>query len=43
MFGWYTTGNPQEKRTFWACFLGWALDSYDLQIFSFFLPTLVLL
>ena len=29
---------PAQKRTFWACFGGWALDAYDVQIFSFAIP-----
>src|SRR5437763_16901491 len=33
--GWYAALNPKEKRTFWACFGGWALDAMDVQIFSF--------
>ena len=32
---WYAELAPSEKRTFWACFGGWALDAYDVQIFSF--------
>ncbi len=41
MFEWYKKGSVQERRTFWACFSGWALDTYDAQMFSFLLPTLV--
>lgn len=41
MFEWYKTGSPQERKTFWACFSGWALDTYDAQMFSFLLPTLM--
>ena len=33
--GWYAALNAKEKRTFWACFGGWALDAMDVQIFSF--------
>ena len=33
--GWYGALNSMEKRTFWACFGGWALDAMDVQIFSF--------
>ena len=35
---WYAELAPSEKRTFWACFGGWALDAYDVQIFSFAIP-----
>src|SRR5437868_5821781 len=41
MFSWYKSGTPREKKTFWACYAGWALDSYDMQMFSFLLPTLI--
>lgn len=41
MFEWYKTGSPRERKTFWACFSGWALDTYDAQMFSFLLPTLM--
>lgn len=41
MFSWYKSGTAREKKTFWACYAGWALDSYDMQMFSFLLPTLM--
>lgn len=41
MLAWYKSGTPREKKTFWACYAGWALDSYDMQMFSFLLPTLI--
>ncbi len=41
MLAWYKNGSPREKKTFWACYAGWALDSYDMQMFSFLLPTLI--
>jgi MFS family permease len=43
MFDWYRTGTPRERKTFWACYSGWALDSYDMQMFSFLLPTIIAL
>jgi MFS family permease len=39
--GWYTELTPAEKRTFWACFGGWALDAMDVQIFSFVIPAII--
>ena len=39
--GWYRELAPNEKRTFWACFGGWALDALDVQIFSFAIPAIV--
>jgi MFS family permease len=41
MFEWYKDGTPQQRRTFWACYSGWALDSFDMQMFSFLLPALM--
>ncbi|MFI5468586.1 hypothetical protein ACHMXJ_36135 [Pseudomonas aeruginosa] len=41
MFDWYKTGSRQERKTFWACFSGWALDTDDAQTFSFLLPALM--
>lgn len=41
--GWYRELNPSERRTFWACFGGWALDAMDVQIYSFVIPTLIVL
>jgi MFS family permease len=38
---WYRELGPGEKRTFWACFGGWALDAMDVQIYSFVIPTLI--
>lgn len=40
MLAWYKTGTSQQKKTFWACYSGWALDSFDMQMFSFLLPAL---
>jgi MFS family permease len=39
--GWYEELAPNEKRTFWACFGGWALDAFDVQVFSFAIPAIV--
>lgn len=33
--------NVREKRTFWACFTGWALDAMDVQIYAVVMPTLI--
>ena len=38
---WYGELQPNEKRTFWACFGGWALDALDVQIFSFAIPAII--
>lgn len=39
--GWYRELTPVEKRTFWACFGGWALDAMDVQMFSFVIPAII--
>jgi MFS family permease len=41
MFDWYRSGTPMERKTFWACFGGWALDALDVQLFSLVIPTLL--
>src|SRR2546421_4629261 len=40
--GWYAALAPEGKRTFWACFGGWALDAMDVQIFSFVIPAIII-
>ncbi len=41
MFQWLHQSSPVERRTFWACLGGWALDALDVQMFSLVIPTLV--
>jgi MFS family permease len=41
MLDWYRKLGPTERRTFWACFGGWALDALDLQIYTFAIPALI--
>ncbi|WP_342731209.1 MFS transporter [Bradyrhizobium sp. B117] len=41
MFEWYRELAPAGRRTFWACFGGYALDAFDVQIYSFILPILI--
>ncbi len=41
LFGWISHLTPKERRTFQACFGGWALDAMDVQIYSFVIPTLI--
>ncbi|CAG9268317.1 MFS transporter [Paraburkholderia caribensis] len=40
-FDWYRAAAPAERRTFWGCFCGWTLDSFDNQVLAFLLPTLM--
>ena len=33
--------STRERKTFWACFLGWAVDAMDVQIYAVVMPTLI--
>jgi MFS family permease len=39
-FDWYRTLDRGGRRAFWSSFAGWALDSYDYQIYSFALTAI---
>jgi MFS family permease len=41
MFGWYRDLGGHGRRTFWACFGGYALDALDVQIYSMVIPVLI--
>ena len=41
MSTWYKEISPVERKTFWACFSGWALDALDVQMFSLVIPALM--
>jgi MFS family permease len=41
MFSWFKEISVGERRTFWACFGGWALDALDVQIFSLVIPAVI--
>jgi MFS family permease len=41
MFKWFKEVSGNERRTFWACFGGWALDSLDVQMFSLVIPAII--
>jgi MFS family permease len=43
MFGWMRDLNAKERRTMGACFGGWALDAFDVQMYSFIIPTVITL
>ena len=43
MLGWFAKLNPKERRTMSACFGGWALDAFDVQMYSFVIPTVIAL
>lgn len=38
---WWLELNKRERRTMGACFGGWALDAFDVQIYSFAIPALI--
>jgi MFS family permease len=40
---WYKELPPKSRRTFWACFCGWAMDSMDANLYGFVIPTLIAL
>jgi MFS family permease len=41
MLAWLKDLNSTERRTMTACFGGWSLDALDVQIFSFVIPSLL--
>jgi MFS family permease len=41
MFSWFRTVSSVERKTFWACFGGWALDAMDMQMFGLVIPALI--
>jgi len=41
--GWYRELGMSDRRTFWACFGGWALDAFDVQVYTFVVPALLAL
>ncbi len=41
MFQWYRQILSVERRTFWACFGGWAMDAMDMQLFGLVIPALI--
>jgi len=40
-FSWFFVLTPKERRTFWSCKIGYALDAMDTQFLSFVIPTLI--
>ena len=37
----YKDMNPPERRTFWACFYGWAMDGMDFLIYPLVIGTII--
>jgi MFS family permease len=40
-FAWFHALTGKERRTFWSCKIGYALDAMDTQFLSFVIPTLI--
>ena len=43
MVGWLRELNAKERKTMWGCFGGWSLDAFDVQMYSFVIPTVIAL
>src|SRR3954451_23718791 len=43
MLAWFSDLNQRERRTMIACFGGWSLDALDVMVFSFVIPSLLVL
>ena len=43
MLAWFGELNVKERRTMGACFGGWALDAFEVQMYSFVIPTVIAL
>src|ERR1700749_599156 len=43
MLGWVRELTAKERRTMGACFGGWSLDAFDVQMYSFVIPTVIAL
>ena len=41
MLAWYRDLTSKERSTMWACFGGWSLDAFDVQMYSFVIPTVI--
>lgn len=41
VFGWYGQLQANERRAFWSCKIGYALDAMDTQFLSFVIPALI--
>ena len=41
MLAWFKDLTAKEKSTMAACFGGWSLDAFDVQMYSFVIPTVI--
>ncbi|MEE4450796.1 MFS transporter [Novosphingobium resinovorum] len=38
---WFRALDGRQRKAFWACFGGWALDAMDVQLYALLLPTIM--
>ena len=43
MIAWFRDLTKKERSTMLACFGGWSLDAFDVQMYSFVIPTMLML
>ena len=41
--GFFRNMSQRERRTFWACFMGWVLDAMDFMIYPLVIGTIIAL
>jgi len=41
MLAWFRDLTAKERSTMWACFGVWSLDAFDVQMYSFVIPTII--
>ena len=41
MLAWFHDLTAKERSTMFACFGGWSLDAFDVQMYSFVIPTII--
>src|SRR5579872_2716336 len=41
MLAWFRDLTAKERQTMFACFGGWSLDAFDVQMYSFVIPTVI--
>jgi MFS family permease len=41
MLSWFRDLSAKERQTMGACFGGWSLDAFDVQMYSFVIPTVI--
>jgi MFS family permease len=41
MLAWFRDLTAKERTTMFACFGGWSLDAFDVQMYSFVIPTVI--